>query len=352
MLGGVHKPDVANKEKRLLERRHAARNLSRLLGASPPLPSAVAPSAAALRCVFNPPRTTARRGLSPRPQRTRCACLRYMDRNYPLLAADCDKHLKCPVHSQSLTPVYLATSRRAQLCATTADHSTQGRGEEGAHATSSKDQERRVRAAKRVIPVLPANKVISGFLISLRAAYLSRSSSSSRTRTRTNANAPRHGHLGIQNVEGGGALCARSARRQRHTTPQADRSDDHPKIAVHRSARLASIRTGTALVKTSEKAARAYDACSLCGGAPGGRSGNRKPFSLVLKLHTRTRAHDTRAGVQDVDGVAIPRSARLIRMASANPVPPASEGHMRAYRHGRSFHIRSLVTSQRRKHVR
>ncbi|KAJ6457321.1 hypothetical protein C8R45DRAFT_566737 [Mycena sanguinolenta] len=91
--------------------------------------------------------------------------------------------------------------------------------------------------------------------------------------------------------------------------------------------------------------ARMMRARCAAGGAPGGRSENRKPFALVSKLRTCTWAHDTRAGVQDVDGVAIPRSVRLTRMASANPVPLASDGRMRAYRHGRSFHIRSLVTS-------
>ncbi|KAJ6457309.1 hypothetical protein C8R45DRAFT_566502 [Mycena sanguinolenta] len=39
------------------------------------------------------------------------------------------------------------------------------------------------------------------------------------------------------------------------------------------------------------------------------------------------------------------RSRWLIRMASANLVPPTSDGRMRAYRHGHSFYIRSLVTS-------
>ncbi|KAJ6457276.1 hypothetical protein C8R45DRAFT_943238 [Mycena sanguinolenta] len=70
--------------------------------------------------------------------------------------------------------------------------------------------------------------------------------------------------------------------------------------------RSVTLRTGTALVKTSTpsvKTARAHDACSLRGGRCTGRVIRKS--QTVLKFRTRTRAHDTRAGVQDVDGVAI-----------------------------------------------
>ncbi|KAJ6457286.1 hypothetical protein C8R45DRAFT_1110550 [Mycena sanguinolenta] len=164
---------------------------------------------------------------------------------------------------------------------------------------------------------------------SLQVAYLSRSSSRTRTRIRTNANAPHHGRLGVQNVEGGGALRARLARRQALHDAASRPVDDHLEIALH------THWHGTRQdVDDSVKAARAHDVYSR-GGAPGGGLGVAEwPFALVSKLRTRTRVHGTCAGVQDVDGVAILRFVRLIRMSSAFPVPPDSEGRMRTYRHG------------------
>ncbi|KAJ6457275.1 hypothetical protein C8R45DRAFT_565943 [Mycena sanguinolenta] len=98
MLGGVHKPDAANNEARPLERRHtgprptsatSSTRPCRCRAQSRPLPPPSDASSTRLAHAAPPRRTTARRGLSPRPQRTRRACLRHMDYNYPLLATDC-----------------------------------------------------------------------------------------------------------------------------------------------------------------------------------------------------------------------------------------------------------------------
>ncbi|KAJ6457311.1 hypothetical protein C8R45DRAFT_1110571 [Mycena sanguinolenta] len=80
-----------------------------------------------------------------------------------------------------------------------------------------------------------------------------------------------------------------------------------------------------ALVKastTSGKAARAHDACSLGGVASGGRSGNRKPSRNSARAPGRT------THVPACKTSTAWRSRRSIRMASANPVPPGSEGRI------------------------
>ncbi|KAJ6457288.1 hypothetical protein C8R45DRAFT_943248 [Mycena sanguinolenta] len=269
MLNGVHKPDAANKETRLLERRHAGPRPTLAASSARPrhrraqsrlLPPPSDASSTRLAHAAPPRRTTARRGLSPRLQRTRCVCLRHMDRNYPLLATDC-------------------VGRRARVLF---------------FAYSSNEK---IGMSTRNAPcIYSPPRLYTLPLPGLLAAYLSRSNLY--TCAKSHPHPLEFADPSAYQTPRATAHCVHgqhdvSATRRRKPTGRTTiwKSQSRLAHAPRALARHSSRRAG----KPPARAMRAPAA----------------PFALVSQLRTRTRAHHTRAGVQDVDGVTIPRSAWL-----------------------------------------
>ncbi|KAJ6457284.1 hypothetical protein C8R45DRAFT_1184644 [Mycena sanguinolenta] len=285
MLGGVHKPDAANNEARPLERRHAGpRPTSAASSARPrrcraqsrPLPPPSDASSTRLTHAAPPRRTTARRGLSPRPQRTRCVCLRYIDRNYPLLVTDCVGRRASPffrsprLHtspppaaSPRLSPGRVPVPLELELA-----HPDPYERE---HAPPRTSAYKTSRAAARCV----------------------------------------HGQHDV------------STTRRRKSTGQTTIWKSQSRLA-HALAWHSSRRVGKPPARTmrAPAAVRPEGDLEIANPSPSSRNSARAPERTTHAPACKT--------------LTTWRSRWLIRMASANPIPPGSDGRMRAYHHGHS----------------